>query len=85
MDKYYLASGVLLFGLLIEMAIFIILLRKKQGFGTNTIRLIGIVAVIVLTAAIVLSEVSNIEPAMAILGAVAGYLFGFSEKKASVD
>lgn len=85
MDKYYLSLSVLIFGLIIEAAIFSVLLVKKQGFGTNTIRIIGIVAVISLTTTIVISEVSNIEPAMAILGAVAGYLFGFSEKKTSTE
>jgi hypothetical protein len=83
MQTLQLAVGFLIFGAILEILVFIVLFQKKQGFGANTIKIIGIIAVVTITGAIVTSEVENIEPAMAILGAVAGYLFGFSEKKTS--
>ena len=84
MNKLDLALGVLAFGILIEILAFRVLFDQKQGFGSNSIRVIGLIAVVTLTTVLVLSETQGIEPAMAVLGAVAGYLFGFSERK-SID
>lgn len=83
MTKLHLALAVIVFGLIIELLAFRVLHAREQGFGANSIRIIGLVAVITLVVVLVLSEIKGTEPAMAVLGAVAGYLFGFAEKKAS--
>ena len=79
--KYFLPLVVLSFGLLLEIGVFAIIIRQGQGFGPRNIRMVGIIAVLVLTCTLVLARGSGLEPAMAMLGAVAGYLFSFSEKK----
>lgn len=54
--------------------------RMKNGFGPFNVRITGIVIVATLTSILAVMSPSSESAAIGILGAIAGYLFGYGSK-----
>lgn len=54
--------------------------QMKPGFGPFNLRVVGIIVVATFAAVLGVSDPEKFNQAMTILGAIAGYLFGFSKK-----
>ncbi len=72
--------GVLSFGLLVIGAAFYTFWRKDQGFGINNLRVVGLILVSTFASVLALTNAPNLNIAIGLLGAIAGYLFGVSVK-----
>jgi hypothetical protein len=59
--------------------------KMKKGFGPFNLRVIGIVLVCTFATLLAITKESSLNAAMGILGAIAGYLFGFSGKEKTPD
>ena len=62
--------------------------RMKGGFGPLNLRAVGLVLIAVIAALLAVAKTDNLNAAMGILAAIAGYLFGAndrSNKKESSD
>ena len=55
--------------------------KMKPGFGPMNLRVVGIVLVAFLSSILAISHPDTLNAAMGILGAIAGYLFGSTEKE----
>jgi hypothetical protein len=73
--------GVLVFGLLVIGAAFYTFWRKGQGFGINNLRVVGLILVSTFASVLALTNAPNLNIAIGLLGAIAGYLFGVSAKE----
>lgn len=51
----------------------------KSGFGPFNLRVLGIILVATYATVLGLANVTKLTAAIGILGAIAGYLFGFSQ------
>ena len=54
--------------------------QMKPGFGPFNLRVIGIILVATFATTLALIDNGKISAAIGILGAIAGYLFGFSKE-----
>lgn len=50
--------------------------KMKSGFGLFNLRAVGLVLIAVMAALLAIAKTDNLNAAMGILGAIAGYLFG---------
>lgn len=57
--------------------------KMKPGFGPMNLRVVGIVLVAFLSSILAISHPDTLNAAMGILGAIAGYLFGATDKEKS--
>lgn len=57
-----------------------VLVRMKPGFGPFNLRVIGLVVVATLASVLAVIDGNALTPAIGILGAIAGYLFGLKDK-----
>lgn len=57
-----------------------VLVRMKPGFGPFNLRAIGLVVVGTLASVLAIVDGNALTPAIGILGAIAGYLFGLKDK-----
>lgn len=55
--------------------------HMKEGFGPFNVRITGIVLVATLTSILAVMNPSGESAAIGILGAIAGYLFGYGSKE----
>lgn len=83
-EEIYLSIGVLVFGLIIlgfEMAV---MFKVGKGWGTNSIRVVGITLVIVAGLYLITAGYSEtqIAPIIGLLGTITGYLLGKTESDA---
>ena len=78
-----LSFGVLLFGLIIIGLQIGLLYRLKTGWGPNSLRMAGLTLVITSGIFLITAGYSQDQtgPMFALLGTIAGYLLGKSEKK----
>jgi hypothetical protein len=53
-----------------------VFMKMKGGFGPLNLRVVGLVLIAVLAALLAIAKSDNLNAAMGILGAIAGYLFG---------
>ena len=80
--ELYLSLAVLLFGLLILGGQMAIMLKVGKGWGPNAIRISGLTLVIISGVFLLTAGYSQeqIAPMIGLLGTIAGYLLGKSEK-----
>ena len=55
--------------------------RMQGGFGPFNLRAVGIVFVAILSSLLASQDAGGLTPAMGILGAIAGYLFGIKDRE----
>lgn len=77
--------GMLVFGLLVIAAAFYTFWRKDQGFGISNLRVVGLILVITFASVLAMTDAPNLNIAIGLLGAIAGYLFGVSGKDDSSE
>ncbi len=82
-SETYLSTAVLIFGLSLMLLQVMLLLRAKQGWGTNSTRLAGLTLVTVAGLFLITAGYSQnqIAPMFGLLGTIAGYLMGKTEDK----
>lgn len=80
--ELYLSLAVLVFGLLILGAQMVIMLKVGKGWGPNSTRISGLTLVIISGVFLITAGYSQdqIAPMIGLLGTIAGYLLGKSEK-----
>jgi len=80
--ELYLSLGVLVFGLLILGGQMAIMLKVGKGWGPNSIRISGLTLVVISGVFLITAGYSQeqIAPMIGLLGTIAGYLLGKSEK-----
>src|ERR1044071_8137167 len=61
------------------------LCRMRSGWGPDNLRAVGLILVATFVSLLALFERDAAKSAFGILGAIAGYLFGASGRKADVD
>ena len=72
----YITWIVAVFGLVALLGVFCVLHRKKQGFGDNNLKAVGIVIVATFAALLATKDAGALTAGVGLLGSVAGYLFG---------
>jgi hypothetical protein len=77
-----LSVSVLVFGFLIILLVFILLLKQNKGIGVFTIKLFGLIIIITACLFLIVAGFSKdqISPVIGLFGIIAGYLLGSSEK-----
>jgi len=80
--ELYLSLAVLLFGLIILGLEIGVMFKLGKGWGTNSIRISGITLVIISGLFLITAGYSQnqIAPMVGLLGTIAGYLLGKSDK-----
>ncbi len=73
----------LVFGALVVLMEVAVLYQKKQGFGPQAVRIVGVTTVLAITAALIASSLSleRLTAAVGFFGTLAGYLAGRTEAK----
>jgi len=66
-------------------AVFLTMLRKNQGFGPRNFRVVSIVLIGTFAALLSAQGGSTVAPGFGILGAIAGYVFGYKLSANEVD
>jgi hypothetical protein len=81
--ELYLSLGVLLFGLIILGLQVGLMFKVGKGWGPNSIRISGLTLVIISGLFLITAGYSQdqIAPMVGLLGTIAGYLLGKSEKQ----
>jgi hypothetical protein len=74
MQLQYILAAV---GLVALVGVFV---RMKEGFGPNNLRIVGIVLIATFASVLAVHGDSALTAGMGILGAIAGYLFGVTNK-----
>jgi len=79
-----LSLGVLFFGLIILSFQMGIMIKMGKGWGTNSIRIVGITLVIISGIFLITTGYSTdkVSPMIGLLGTIAGYLLGKEDKRA---
>lgn len=80
-----LGIAVLSFGLIIILMIGLVLLKRQRGFGNMTVKLIGLTIIITASIFLIVTGYSEnqIAPVIGLLGTIAGYLLGSSDKSST--
>lgn len=75
--------AVLSFGGVVVMIEAAVMIIRKRGWGPQSIRIVGLTVIIISTIFLAVSTVSaeRLSAAYAVLGVVAGYLVGHSDKQ----
>jgi ABC-type Fe3+-siderophore transport system permease subunit len=73
----------LVFGLVVIALIVAVLFKRGQGLGPTTVRMVGITIVLSIAAALTATGVQQekLTAVIGLLGTVAGYLLGQTERK----
>ena len=69
--------GLLILGTVTMIGAFV---KMKSGVGPMNIRFAGIILISTIAGVLALADITKAEAPIGILGAVAGYLFGFATK-----
>lgn len=82
-DSFWLSVAILGFGILIIAGALFIMIRQKKGWGPNAIQIVGIVLIVISTLFLITAgySESQITPAIGLLGTIAGYLLGKTNKE----
>ena len=77
------SGWVLVFGAVVIGLEILVMLKRERGWGTYSTRLVGITLVIVSVMFLIISKVNDtrLASAFGLLGTIAGYLIGKSDKK----
>lgn len=59
--------------------------QMKPGFGPFNLRVVGIILVATFASLLALIDTDKMSATIGILGAIAGYLFGFEKQKKEED
>jgi cytochrome bd-type quinol oxidase subunit 2 len=79
----YLSIALLFFGLVVICGIFYILIKQNKGWGPNAVQIVSITLLIVAGLFLITAGYSQqqITPIVGLLGTIAGYLLGKSNKE----
>jgi len=80
---FYLSIGVLTFGLILMCLAIFMTLKRPEGWGIHSTRIIGLILVIVAGLFLITAGYSanQIAPMIGLLGTIAGYLLGKSDRE----
>ena len=82
-SQFALSVIILAFGLIISLGIFYVIIKKNQGWGNNSVRMVGLTLVLTASLFLITAGYSQeqITPVVGLLGTIIGYLLGSGQKK----
>jgi len=83
LTEIYLSLAVLVFGILLLMLEVAVIFRQRQGWGSNSMRIVGLTLVVIAGVFLITAgySESQIAPMIGLLGTIVGYLLGKSDSR----